>query len=150
MNGSRNLEVTVRPAQPSDAQALAVLSRQLGYEASDDEMRSRLQRLEATTDHVVLVACTPSNSVVGWIHACLTFHLQTGDAAEIAGLVIAEGVRSRGLGRLLVEHAEAWVRGRGAKRIRVRSNVKRTHAHHFYEREKYVRTKTSAVFDKEL
>ncbi len=140
----------IRAASPADAERVAELSRQLGYEASADEMRSRLQHVEEDPDRAVFVGCTPEGTVVGWIDVYITFHLQSGKSAEIGGLVVGEGTRSRGVGRLLVAQAETWARSKGMTHMRVRSNIKRFDAHRFYERENYLRSKTSAVFDKDL
>lgn len=140
----------VRPARPADAERVAELSRQLGYEATAGQMHSRLQHLEHDPGRAVLVACTPDGTVIGWIDVYITFHLQSGASAEIGGLVVGEGTRSQGVGSLLVAQAEAWATSKGMTHIRVRSNIKRSDAHRFYERENYVRSKTSAVFDKEL
>ncbi len=142
--------VGIRLARASDAEAVASLSRELGYENSLEEMHDRLQRLDGNPDHVVFVACTSDRNVVGWVDVYVSFHLQTGASAEIGGLVVGEGARSRGVGRLLVAQAETWARSKGMTHMRVRSNVKRSEAHRFYERENYIRSKTSAVFDKEL
>jgi GNAT superfamily N-acetyltransferase len=49
-----------------------------------------------------------------------------------------------------VSAAETWAAKRGAKRLRVRSNVMRERAHRFYERLGYTITKRQAVFDKDV
>jgi GNAT superfamily N-acetyltransferase len=77
-------------------------------------------------------------------------HLQADVRAEIGGLVVAAGCRSQGIGARLVGHAEQWARERGMCGMVVRSQIKREDAHRFYLREGYERTKTSAVFSKEL
>jgi GNAT superfamily N-acetyltransferase len=143
-------EFVVRRAVANDAAELARLSGQLGYAATACEIAGRLEDLQRSLDNDVLVACAPDGTLVGWIDLALTWHLQSGKSAEIGGLVVAEGWRSQGIGRLLVREAEKWARERGLNKIRVRSNVKRTDAHRFYEREKYLLQKTSAVFEKVL
>ena len=59
-------------------------------------------------------------------------------------------LRSRGIGRVLVARAEQWALERGLKSVVVRSQIAREAAHNFYLREGYARTKTSAVFTKQL
>ena len=144
-------EITLR-----DAPAAAALSGELGYPASIEAMEERIRKLAALENHAVFVACQPSEAVVGpekvvgWIDVSITHHLQADPCGEIGGLVVSSEVRSAGIGRRLVAQAERWVADRGMTRMIVRSRVSREAAHRFYERERYSRTKTSAVFSKEL
>jgi GNAT superfamily N-acetyltransferase len=79
-----------------------------------------------------------------------TRHLTAEARAEIAGLVVASEVRSRGIGRHLVARAERWALERGLTDMIVRSRSTREAAHRFCLREGYRQTKISAVFTKEL
>src|SRR6185369_3694823 len=125
----------------------AELSGELGYPVSPEVMQQRIASLSA--DHVVYVACL-DGEVVGWIDVSLTHHLQSDPRAEIGGLVVSSKVRSRGIGRVLVASAEQWALERGLNSVVVRSQIAREAAHNFYLREGYARTKTSAVFTKQL
>jgi GNAT superfamily N-acetyltransferase len=111
-------------------------------------MRERIQRL-ARELHTVIVACE-GGIVVGWIDVGSVAHLQSGEYAEIGGLVVSETCRSQGIGAQLIGAAERWARGRGAGRVLVRSQIAREAAHRFYLRQGYEQTKTSAVFVKAL
>jgi GNAT superfamily N-acetyltransferase len=128
---------------------VAELSGELGYPVAVSTMEARVRDLIADTDHVVFVACD-GDAVVGWIHASIAFHLQTGAGGEIGGLVVSQAYRGSGIGGRLVSRAEEWVRGRGLTRVVVRSRINREGAHRFYLRAGYERTKTSAVFSKTL
>lgn len=141
--------VEVREIRPDDAVETAKLTGELGYPASSDEMRARIEDLIRLTDHAIFVACL-AERVVAWIHVMETRHLQSGTRAEIGGLVVSEDVRSSGIGRRLIAHAEGWARQRRLTTLVVRSNVAREKAHRFYMREGYQQTKTSAVFTKQL
>ena len=142
-------EPFIRDITIDDAEAAARLSGELGYPVSTEEMRGRLQRLKCLQDRAVYVACL-STGVAGWIDVGMVHHLQAETYAEIGGLVVASEARSKGIGRQLLERAEQWARDRGVYRVVVRSQVKREDAHRFYEREGYLRVKTSAVFSKNL
>jgi GNAT superfamily N-acetyltransferase len=146
----RSQSFTIRPCEISDAASVAVLSEQLGYPVSAEEMEGRLRRLTLERDHSVLVACQSDGTVVGWIDVGVVFHLQSGAYCEIGGLVVAESVRGNGIGRELVVAAECWGAARGLRKVLVRSNAKRSDAHRFYLRENYTMVKTSAVFEKKL
>jgi GNAT superfamily N-acetyltransferase len=140
----------IRECRVSDAAAVARLSEELGYAVAAGEMEYRLRRVVADRDHAVLVACLEDCGVIGWIDVGVVFHLQSGTYCEVGGLVVADGVRGKGVGRELVAHAEKWAATRGLKKVLVRSNAKRADAHRFYLRENYSLVKTSAVFEKQL
>jgi len=143
-------EVTTRAIAPEDAEAVAALSCQLGYEASSLVMKERIaQALPLPEDHLVLVACV-HGQVVGWIEAEIARHLQSEPHALITGLVVKEGLRSSGVGKRLCTEVEEWSLGRGIRTLRVTSLMTRERAHRFYLREGFVQTKTSAVFEKIL
>lgn len=70
--------------------------------------------------------------------------------AEIGGLVVDERHRDAGIGRLLLEQAEAWARAKGCGTIRLRSNIIRKEAHQFYLNVGYSNNKTQHAFAKTL
>jgi len=141
--------VHIRTVRADDAEAVARLSGELGYPADADTMRARLEPLLGSPDHGVFIA-TIEGRAVGWIHVSIAQHLQAEVRAEIGGLVVSTEWRSAGIGARLVARAEQWARDRGLTGMVVRSQIKREDAHRFYLREGYARTKTSAVFSKEL
>lgn len=139
----------IRPLTVDDAAAVADLSGQLGYPESPDKFRGRLRAMLQLEDHFALAAAR-GTELLGWIHAAVERHLQVDDAVVIGGLVVAEAVRGRGVGRLLCQEVEGRARQLGFSRVRVRSQIKREDAHRFYLREGYRQVKTSLVFEKAL
>ena len=138
----------IRAARSTDTARIAVLTEQLGYPATEADIRTRLSTLGARGDHAFYVA-EVDGEVAGWIGVRTDLSLEGGGYAEIVGLVVDERRRSKGLGEDLVRAAELWARERGATKLRVRSNVIRERAHKFYERLGYTITKRQAVFDKD-
>jgi len=128
---------------------MAVLAGQLGYPSTESDIRTRLAALTARGDHGFHVV-EVQGVVVGWIGVRAELSLEGGGYAEIVGLIVDEHHRGKGLGEDLVAAAEEWAAKRGAKRLRVRSNVIRERAHRFYERLGYTITKKQAVFDKDV
>jgi GNAT superfamily N-acetyltransferase len=139
----------IRSIEAQDAKAAAVLCSQLGYPTDAAAVLSRMQQIAGDPNRAVLVACV-DGEIVGWIDLSIEYHLQSEPAALIGGLVVSDTARNQGIGRQLCEAAEAWARGRGMGRTRVRSNAIRERAHAFYLRDGYRRVKTSAVFEKTL
>lgn len=139
----------IRTVDISDAPIVAELSEQLGYPVAAREMEKRIRHVSDSHHRTVLVACL-EDRVVAWIDVCITSHLQSGDYAEIGGLVVEASARNLGIGRKLVAAAESWALDRGIQVMVVRSQIKRERAHTFYLREGYELLKTSAVFRKTL
>src|SRR5215216_7466658 len=132
--------ILVRDAEPSDADALAKLCTQLGYPTAAVVMPARLDRFFSDANARALVA-VDGNGVVG-LTTIQTRYTLNHDApiAQITLLVVDERVRSRGVGRALVQEAERWARERGSKRIVVTTALAREGAHAFYEKVDYAYT----------
>jgi len=139
----------LRPLNPDDAPAAAELSTQLGYPATADDLRPRIESLASTPDHIVLAAVL-NGRLTGWIDASIERHLQDPDTVNIGGLVVDDAARGAGIGKRLCEAVEAWARSRNIPTVRVRSQIKRTDAHRFYLRDGYRHVKTSLVFEKSV
>jgi GNAT superfamily N-acetyltransferase len=142
--------IQIRGARLDDADELADLNTQLGYPAEAAAVVHRLEPILASPNDAVLVAVDDADRPIGWVHVGVELALEDSDAGGIRGLVVDEKWRSQGVGRVLLERAEAWARGRGVSVLQVRSRVTRERAHAFYERSGYERIKTSYVFRKRL
>jgi len=139
----------IRRARKSDVPCLAELSGELGYPATEKEMRERFAQIKPASRHAVFVA-ELEREVIGWIHVSVTPLLEVARRAEVNGLIVAEGRRSSGAGAKLLEAAEVWARSKSCKGMSVRSNVIRDRAHAFYERHGYLHYKTQKAFRKPL
>lgn len=141
------MEAVIRLGQAADASAIAVLMEQLGYPVPASKIEERLGRMPER--RVVLVAVV-DGEVVGWTSVCADETLVEGLDACIEGFVVDERVRSRGVGLRLLQVAERWSKERGCASLIVRSNVVRTRAHGFYDRNGYVTIKSQRFFRKQL
>lgn len=142
--------VKIRPARSKDAARLAELSSQLGYPSTAVETLQRMRKLKPASLNALFVAEDRDAGVVGWAHVSVNYLIEVGTRAELNGLIVAEGQRSRGAGARLLEAAEAWARKHGCPSMSVRSNVIRERAHKFYERQGYKHYKTQKAFRKSL
>lgn len=68
----------------------------------------------------------------------LSYRGQT--VAQVEAVRVASGLRSRGLGRKMMEWAIARARAAGCRRLQLTSNKSRTDAHRFYERLGFARS----------
>jgi len=131
-----------------DESAIADLADQLGYPCALPEIRARMARIMQDEDQSILVAELADSKVVGWVHVFIARRLIVETFVEIGGLIVAEGQRGSGVGKVLLEAAEDWARDRGVSGMRVRSNVIRKEAHRFYKHLGYWRIKQQNVFYK--
>ena len=137
----------MRRAQPDDAEAIAALMGQLGYDVPAAAVTVRLQRLGERRDVFVV---TDAERVVGWAALSIDEAFVEGFGALLEGFVVDEAARSRGIGAALLEAVESRARERGCAEIRVQSNVLRERAHSFYERNGYVKVKAQYQLRKSL
>ena len=143
-------QYSIRLAQDQDCAEIARLASQLGYPASGDAMRMRLQRLRASPNDVVFVAASAEGRLLGWIHGVLSQFLESDYRVEIGGLIVDEQFYRKGVGRALVERIESWAVDHGVMQASVRCRTTRAEAHVFYESLGYRRAKTQIVFRKAL
>jgi len=141
--------LSIRQATAGDATILSVLSLQLGYSVSPEQVRLRLERIGEEQNHQVFVAIL-SNRAVGWAEVYVRTILVDESVTEIEGLVVDENVRGQGIGQSMMAFVESWARERGCSHIYLRSNVIREAAHRFYEGLGFQHIKTQKAFRKEL
>jgi GNAT superfamily N-acetyltransferase len=146
---SDGLEVNIRRIREQDASAVAELVTQLGYQRTPEQVRRWVLDLDSRPGQTAFVG-EMNGEVVAWIDVSLEHHLQSELSGLIGGLVVKDGLRSSGIGRLLCQRAEDWSRQQGAKKVRVTSRSTREAAHRFYLRDGYRQTKISMVFEKLL
>jgi len=143
-------EVRIRRARSADAKRVAELSGQLGYPATEKQMKGRLREVIKDKEAACFVAESLEGGLIGWIHVSTTPLLEVERRAEVNGLVVDERARSRGAGALLLEAGEKWARGKRCKGMSVRSNVLRERAHGFYLQKGYEHYKAQKAFRKGL
>ncbi len=141
--------IAIRPARGADAEAVARLTGELGYDLAPSAAAERLTRLLAKHDQRFLIA-EADGHIVGWLHATVAEYIEADPFVVIAGLVVQREHRSQGVGRALVARAEDWARERGIPIVRLWSSAPRERAHRFYERLGYAHVKTQYAFVKHL
>lgn len=146
-NASTSLSVRIREAEPKDAAEVARLSAELGDPMDPALAAKRIAHISEQPDNTIFVAMSGKATICGYIqvYAVSTLH---SDLAVIAGLVVDEPVRGKGVGMRLVVEAEEWATRRGLHAMTVRSRIAREGAHEFYKRIGYEFVKTQHMFRK--
>ncbi len=141
--------IAIRLATPADSDRITELCIQLGYSVSSEMVKRRLQKLSGKIDNAAFVA-EINSFIAGWIQVSIRETLESGESAEITGLVVDEAARGRGIGRRLVKEAGDWVAALGYLTLRVRTNIVREDARSFYHCLGFEETKQQIVFSKRI
>jgi GNAT superfamily N-acetyltransferase len=134
------MSITIRPARPDDWAAVAGLLVELGRGVASGTAEDTTHRLQFAghlrrLDNVTLVA-VDADAVIGVVD--MEYHQRLGDhrpQARVNDLVVTEGARGAGVGRALLERAEALARKRGCFRLSLVTAAWRDRTIAFYRRE---------------
>jgi GNAT superfamily N-acetyltransferase len=130
----------IRAAEQSDAPVLSSLAAQLGYPASEQEIRVRLAGLAEFSKAVAFVA-VDDGQVTGLVTGHMIRSIHVNDpVAFLTTLIVDERHRGKGIGTRLVLAIERWAAENGCARITVTSGLQRVATHRFYENRAYERT----------
>jgi ribosomal protein S18 acetylase RimI-like enzyme len=124
--------ILLRPAEPSDAEAIAALFTDEGYPAGPSDIVARLERFASA--HSRVVVAEHEGALLGFIaiHALPRFE-HDDRIIRILALVVDAGARERGVGRALMAEAERVGREVGAAFVELTAGHHRPEARHLYE-----------------
>ena len=128
------MDVTIREARDSDAEAIASLLGELGYPTNAADVPRRLEKMRAEGGQWTLVA-ERDGHVLGTATVMIR-HMLSRDApfGRVTTVVVSEAARSQGIGGALIARAEEICRAVGCGALEVTSAAQRTRAHDFYLR----------------
>ena len=129
----------IRDAKPGDADMFVELVELLGKDVEEKGVRKRIGSL--IKQRLAPLVVTLDKKVVGLcgVDSMIAIH-RPRPVGRINILVVAEEARGQGIGRLLVEAAEAKLRADGCGMVEVTSNDRLASAHAFYRHMGYERT----------
>ncbi len=112
---------------------MAELLGELGYPTTPEQAAERIERITADPATWLVVA-----ELDGDVAGFGVLHVQNlverdEPGVEVAGLVVGERFRRRGIGELLMEALEQEARARGGKVMVLNTAHRRADAHAFYE-----------------
>jgi ribosomal protein S18 acetylase RimI-like enzyme len=130
---SASASVKVREAQRRDAAAVAALLGELGYPSSQAQASERVERIAADrTTWLVVAELGEELAGFGVLHVQNLVERDE-PGCEVAGLVVGERFRRRGVGEALMGALEEEARARGGKVMVLNTAHRRADAHAFYE-----------------
>jgi GNAT superfamily N-acetyltransferase len=141
--------VQVRDISEKDAEGVAKLSVQLGYESNIAQTLIRIQQIKNSNENCAFVAVI-DDQVLGWIHGFYTLRIESDPFVEIGGLIVDETCRNLKIGKQLIDSVNLWAKKHEVKKLKVRCNSKRTESHKFYERVGFKQNKQQIVFEMDL
>src|SRR5215471_14111253 len=107
----------LRDATASDAAAVATLLAELGYRRPQGDVAKALSDLQGVQDRVIVAE--QQGEIIGLVTIHRTSFLHRVADGRVTSVVVAGSARGLGVGRELVEAAEAVVREWGCARIEV-------------------------------
>jgi len=124
--------VTLRPAEPSDAEAIAALFTDEGYPSGPSDIIDRLGRY--ASEHSRVIVAEHEGTLLGFValHAVPRFE-HDDRILRIMALVVDAGARERGVGHTLMAEAERVAAELGAAFIEVTAGHHRPDARRLYE-----------------
>ena len=141
--------IQIREISKKDAESVAWLSTQLGYESDIEQISARIKHINNSNDNCAFVALF-EDKVVGWIHGFYTLRIESDPFVEIGGLIVDSAYRNLKIGKQLIERLKLWAEQHQVKKLKVRCNIIRTESHKFYERLGFKDNKRQIAFEIDL
>jgi ribosomal protein S18 acetylase RimI-like enzyme len=142
MTETTDTTVTLRPAEATDAEAIAALFTDEGYPSGPSDIIERLARF--SSEHSRVVVAEHEGALLGFVavHALPRFE-HDDRVIRIMALVVDAGARERGVGHRLMLEVERIGTELGAAFVEVTSGHHRPEARRLYESLGYDATVTA-------
>jgi GNAT superfamily N-acetyltransferase len=139
------LNISIRTYHHDDLETIQRLMLELGYCVEFTELGQNISEIYKKGGKIFVAE--KDGETVGSVCVLMDARLAEGVYAEIVTLIVSEKERGKGIGKKLVQEAEAWA-GKRANKVRVRVNEIRSSAHAFYKNRGYEEIKTQKIFIK--
>ena len=124
--------IEIRPGMSDDAVAVSTLLGELGYTVSIEQATEQIAELSRTGSDPIFLA-VGNGQVLGFLASHLCRMLQyPSPIMRVTALVVDRRARRRGVGKLLMEHAEQMGSAAGCEFVELTSAMDRAEAHAFY------------------
>lgn len=134
--------IEIRRYQPSDCIDIAALMDELGYPVSLEEMKQRMQNIEASSSYHTFVALINGN-VAGMVGIRLVWNYESNYAATQISTIVTKSIyRGQGVGTRFIRFVEQWAIEHNSEIVFLTSGSKpeRLAAHALYEKLGFLKT----------
>jgi aminoglycoside 6'-N-acetyltransferase I len=112
--------VNVRNVRPEDRAEWLRMRKALWDDCPDDQQVQEMDEILGSDTEVAFFAERSTGGLCGFLEAALRSKAHGCDSSPVGyieGWYVDEDVRRRGVGRMLVDAAEAWARSRGCRQM---------------------------------
>jgi GNAT superfamily N-acetyltransferase len=127
--------LTIREATIDDLAAITLLLHDLGYPATESEVKIRFENIGRHEDYRTLVAVS-DGTIAGMIGMTKNYYFEhNGQYIRILVMVVGNLFRNKGIGKMLITEAEKWARAINAHTVLLNSGNRpeRQDAYRFYQ-----------------
>lgn len=147
------MDVTVRAARRDDKESWLRMRTLLWSESPDDHPREIASYFENSPPWICLVATSPDDAVLGFAEVAMRAYgegCSTSPVGYVEGIFVDEPRRGEGIGRALVDGAEAWARSRGCSEMASDRALDNDTSGAFHEAVGFEETATIVCYRKQL
>ncbi len=143
--------ISIRKATEADFPEWLRMRKALWPEASYDELRDQKHLFEA--DNFSCFLAESNSKIVGFVELSLRPYVNGCDTSPVAfieGIWVDENCQKNGIGRKLVEAAEAWAKSLSLKELASDTRIESHHSIHAHNRWGFEETERVVYFRKGL
>ena len=147
------MTVTIRGVRPEDRGEWLRMRRALWGDCPDEQQAREIDELLASDADEVFVAERPEGGLCGFLEAAIrpwAIGCELRPVGYIEGWYVDADLRRRGVGRALVEAAEAWASSRGCRQMASDAEVANVTSQHAHGALGYETTARLVLFKKDL
>ena len=138
-----------RTVKEQDISGILELALQLGYPASEKTVKDLVTLVIKKDDHQIIIAET-EKKLLGYIHLHCIDDESDRQKIEVAGILIPDSDRSKGIGSQFLKETEKWTRGRDIYTISIRTNLIRPEAIPFFKHHGFHHDASQDTYVKQL
>ncbi len=145
--------VNIRNVRPEDRAEWLRLRKALWDDCPDEQQEREIDGILAGGTEEVFFAERPGGGLCGFVEAALRSRAdgcESTPVGYIEGWYVDPDVRQRGVGRALVEAAEAWARSRGCREMASDAELWNEDSHRAHRALGYEETARLVLFRKDL
>jgi aminoglycoside 6'-N-acetyltransferase I len=147
------MNIVIRKARLEDRDDWLRMRRALWDDCPDDEHAREIEEISASESEEVFLAVRPDGGLCGFLEVAIRSRADGCDRQPVGyveGWFVDPDARRQGVGRALVEGAEAWARSKGCRQMASDAELWNTISHQAHGALGYHETGRVVTFKKDL